>query len=70
MINEMKLKENEILEIRGDRIFKDMFNEYEMDTIELLVMKILKCKYEDIHGKVKVGRIESPSLAIDIREKD
>ena len=63
MIDEKELKENEILEIRGNRIFKDMFNEYEMDTIEWLVMKILDCKYEDIHGKVKVGGVESPNLA-------
>ena len=63
MITEMELKENELLEIRSDRIFKDMFNEYEMNTIEWLVMKILDCKYEDIHGKVKVGGTESPGLA-------
>ena len=69
MINEIVLKEDEILEIRGNRIFKDMFNEYEMDTIEWLVMKILDCKYEDIHGKVKVGGNESPSLSKDDKGK-
>lgn len=69
MITEMELKENEVLEIRGDRIFHDMFNEYEMDTIEWLVMKILDCKYEDIHGKVKVGGTESPALAKDDKGK-
>ena len=69
MIKEYVLKENEILAINADRIFKDMFNEYEMDTIEWLVMKILDCKYEDIHGKVKVGGTESPGLAKDDKGK-
>ena len=69
MITEMELKENQILEIKGDRIFKDMFNEYEMDTIEWLVMKILNCKYEDIHGKVVVGGLESPNLSKDDKSK-
>ena len=69
MINEIVLKEDEILEIRGNRIFKDLFNEYEMDTIEWLVMKILNCKYEDIHGKVKVGGTDSPNLSKDDKGK-
>ena len=69
MINEIILKPNELLEIRGDRIFHDMFNEYEMDTIEWLVMKILNCKYEDIHGRVKVGGTESPNLSKDDKGK-
>ena len=63
MNNGIILKEDEVLEIRSDRIFHDMFNEYEMDTIEWLVMKILDCSYSDIHGKVKVGGSESPALA-------
>ena len=69
MIDEIILKPNELLEIRGDRIFHDMFNEYEMDTIEWLVMKILDCKYEDIHGNVKVGGSESPGLSKDDKGK-
>ena len=28
-----------------------------MDTIEWLVMQLLECSYEDIHGKVSVGNI-------------
>ena len=40
-----------------------------MDTIEWLVKKILKCKYEDIHGNVKVGGTESSSLAKDDKGK-
>ena len=69
MTNGIILKPNELLEIRGDRIFHDMFNEYEMDTIEWLVMKILDCKYEDIHGNVKVGGSESPGLSKDDKGK-
>ena len=46
MVDEIILKPNELLEIKGDRIFHDMFNEYEMDTIEWLVMKILNCNPE------------------------
>ena len=69
MVNEIVLKEDELLEIKGDRIFKDLFNEYEMNTIEWLVMKILNCKYEDIHNKVKVGGTESPSLSKDDKRK-
>ena len=69
MTNEIVLKENEILEIRDNRIFKDMFNEHEMDTIEWLVMKILNCKYEDIHGKVKVEGTEALNLSKDDKAK-
>ena len=69
MIDEIILKPNELLEIRGDRIFHDMFNADEMDTIEWLVMKILNCKYEDIHGNVKVGNIRSTNLSKNDKEK-
>ena len=69
MTNEIVLKENEILEIRDNKIFKDMFNEHEMDTIEWLVMKILNCKYEDIHGKVKVEGTEALNLSKDDKAK-
>ncbi len=63
-MNNYELKEDEILEIRSDRVFHDMFNEHEMDTIEWTVMQILNCSYEDIHGKVTVGnsRLTNPSL--------
>ena len=69
MVENIELKENELLEIRGDRIFHDLFNEQEMDTIEWLVMKILDCKYEDIHGKVSVGNIRSVNMTKDDKEK-
>ena len=50
----IKEKENKLLLIKNDQVFKDMFNENQMDTLEWMVMKILNAKYEDIHGKVKV----------------
>ena len=69
MVNEIVLKKDEVLEIRYDRLFHDLINEKEMDTVEWIVMKILKCNYEDIHGKVKVGNIRLPNLAKDDKEK-
>ena len=30
--------ETEILQVKSDRVFKDLFNEYEMDTLEWTVM--------------------------------
>ena len=45
---------NDLLSIRSDILFNDLFNENEMDTIEWTVMQILDCKYEDIHGNVTV----------------
>ena len=69
MINGIILKRDELLEIRGDRIFHDLFNENEMDTIEWIVMKILDCRYEDIHGNVSVGNIRSTNMMKDDKEK-
>lgn len=50
-------KDNSLLEVRQDRLFHDLFNENEMDTIEWTVMQILKASYQEIHGKVKVINI-------------
>lgn len=47
-------KKKKLLLIKSDRVFKDMFNENQMDTLEWVVMQILNAKYEDIHGKVMV----------------
>ena len=69
MVNEIVLEKDEVLDIRYDRLFHDLINEKEMDTVEWMVMKILKCNYEDIHGKVKVGNIRLPNLAKDDKEK-
>ena len=50
----MKYIKQNLLSVRSDILFNDLFNENEMDTIEWTVMQILECSYEDIHGKVKV----------------
>jgi len=63
------LKEDEILEIKSDRLFHDMFNEHEMDTIEWTVMMILGKSYEEIHGNVKVGNIRLTNMSKDDKEK-
>lgn len=55
-----KLKENEVLQVRSDTLMHDLINEKEMDTIEWLVMQILDCSYEDIHGNVIVNNIRLP----------
>ena len=54
---EEKVKSNEILEVKSDILFHDLFNENDMDTIEWSVMQILKADYEDIHGKVTVKNV-------------
>ena len=63
------LKEDEILEIKSDRLFHDLWNEHEMDTIAWTVMQILNCSYEDIHGKVRVGNIRLTNLSKDDKQK-
>ena len=50
----IETKVKDLLEVRYDRLFHDLFNENEMDTIEWSVMQILNANYEDIHGKVAV----------------
>ena len=32
------LKDDEVLEVKSDRLFHDLFNEHEMNTIEWAVM--------------------------------
>ena len=67
--DEYVLGENELLEIKSDRLFHDLWNEHEMDTIEWTVMQILNCSYEDIHGKVKVGNIRLTNLSKEDKQK-
>ena len=69
MQKDYQLQENEILEIKGDRIFHDLWNEHEMDTIEWTAMQILECSYDEIHGKVKVGNIRIPNLSKEDKQK-
>ena len=51
------MQRTEILQIRTDTIFHDVFNQEDMNALEWVVMQILECNYEDIHGKVSVGNI-------------
>ena len=45
---------NKLREVKFDDDFNYLFNEDDMKTIEWVVMQILNCQYQDIHGKVKV----------------
>ena len=69
MKKEYELGEDEILEVKSDRLFHDMFNENEMNTIEWTVMMILGKSYEEIHGNVKVGNIRLTNMSKDDKEK-
>jgi len=61
--------ETEILQVKSDRLFKDLFNEYEMDTLEWTVMQILNCPYEDIKGKVSVDNVRLNNISTSERVK-
>ena len=56
------VEEKELLQVKYDLLFHDLFNENEMNTLEWIVMKILNCKHEDIHGKVLVKNIRKPRV--------
>ena len=62
-------EDGQILEIKSDRLFHDMFNEHEMNTIEWTVMMILNKSYEEIHGKVKVGNIRLTNMSKNDMQK-
>ena len=62
-------KEKELLEVRSDRLFHDLFNENEISTIEWVAMQILECSHEEVHGKVTVGNIRLPHTNKEGREK-
>ncbi len=51
------MEKPEIIPIKNDIIFHDVINADDMDTIEWIVMQILGCNYEEIHGKVTVQNI-------------
>ena len=53
----MKLKEGEVLQVKSDTLMHDLLNSSDMNAIEWVVMQILECSYEEIHGKVSVGNI-------------
>ena len=52
MLKKYALDDNQVLEVKSDRLFHDLFNEHEMNTIEWTVMMILGKSYEEIHGNV------------------
>lgn len=62
-------KEKELLEVRNDRLFHDLFNENEISTIEWVAMQILECSHEEVKGKVTVGNIRLPRIKRDGRDK-
>ena len=62
-------KKNELLDVRSDRLFHDLFNENEISTIEWVAMQILECSHEDIEGKVTIGNIRLPNTSKKGREK-
>ena len=63
------LGDNELLEVKSDRLFHDLFNKHEMNTIEWTVMMILEKSYEEIHGNVKVGNIRLTNMSKDDKQK-
>ena len=48
------LKENEILQIKDDTLFHDLFNANDMALLEWITMEILSCSFEEVHGNVSV----------------
>ena len=46
------LENNEILQIKDDRLFHDLFNKHEVATIEWVASEILNCPLEEVKGKV------------------
>lgn len=64
-----KSENQQILQIRSDKLFHDLFNEKDMNSIEWIVMTILDCCYEDIHGNVLVKNIRLTRLNKKERDK-
>ena len=50
-------KRKALLQVKSDRLFHDLFNENDMDTLEWVVMQILECSYEEIHGNVSINNV-------------
>lgn len=51
------MEKGQILQVRSDRLFHDLFNQEMMMTLEWTVMQILGCSYEKVKDRVKVGNI-------------
>ena len=56
----------ELLQVKYDDLFHQLFNENEIQTLEWVVMQILGCKFDDIKGKVVVKK---NSKIKDIKKK-
>ena len=52
--------QNEILQVRNDILFHDLFNENDMNLLEWTASQILECDVSKIKGKVKVINIRLP----------
>lgn len=63
------LKDNEVFQVRSDRLFHDLFNGHEMNTIEWTVMQILNKSYEEIHGRVTVGDSRLTNMSKNDKQK-
>ena len=63
------LKDDEVLEVKSDILFHDMFNSEDMDTLEWTVMMILDKPYEEIHGNVEVNNIRLTRVSKDEKPK-
>ena len=56
----MENKKNEILQVRSDILFHDLFNENDMSLLEWTASQILECDVSKVKGKVKVINIRLP----------
>ena len=56
----MENKKNEILQVRSDILFHDLFNENDMSLLEWTASQILECDVSKVKGKVKVVNIRLP----------
>ena len=64
-----KKRNTEILQIRNDLIFSDLFNENNMLTVEWAVSKILNCDIEKIKNKVRFQNFKLAKRHISEKQK-
>ncbi len=64
-----ELGEDDILPVKLDRLFHDLLNEHEMDTLEWVVAQILNCSIDDIHNNVRVSNIRLVNKSRDDKQK-
>ena len=63
-----KEEKGKILQVKGDNLFHDLFNENDLKALEWAVSKILDCEHEGIKGKVRV--LNSRLTRINRKEKN